>query len=261
METFKICDSRNMEQLTGTGASSLANPLTPQGSIVVTTQFDYSSKGSGSTPQLCNVQRHDLLFRKNETHRYRAMSSLYSAKLKTFAACHSVIHKFDNDNLKQRNMDKWKEDVYKNLSFVGVSNNPVDVGSSRAKEAYIGAIVSGLSTIVNTGPESIEIGDLVIWTLDNIDECHKKGVRMPMSVRPLKRSKHFLSDAIKRVAQKFPSSDPTNKNECTNEQLVDFFSKVQHEATVSAHDRVIGQALSSATPGKAFDILIGVNRR
>ena len=158
-------------------------------------------------------------------------------------------------------MEKWKEDVYKNLSFVGVSNNPIDVSSSRAKEAYIGAIVSGLSTVVNTGPETIEIGDLVIWTLDNIDECKKKGVRMPMSVRPLKRSRNYLSDAIKRVATKFPSSDPTTKQSCTTDQLVDFISKVQHESTVSAHDRVIGQALSSATPGKAFDILIGVNRR
>ena len=241
-----------MERL-NTSASSLSNPMTPQGSIVVTTQFDNTSNAA-SNASLCNVQRHDLLFRKKETQRYQRLSPLYSSKVRTFAACHSVMNKFPGTP-----NAAWEKDVYDKMFFVGVSNNPVDASSRRAKEAYVGAVVSGLSTIVNTGPDNIEIGDLVIWTLDNVAECHKKNVRMPMAVRPLRRHKNYLKESVERAMTKFPSLQ--NSNTCTAEDLMTMFEKVHHDATVTAHQRVIGQAMSSATPGKAFDILIGENRR
>lgn len=229
--------------------SSIHNPITPQGAVLFTTAYDHSTSDAGN-PSLNCFQRHDLLFRRTKPKKFSHGGKMNSIKLKTFSTCHSV----------QKVVGGKQEDVYKSIQFVGVSINPVD--ANKCSDTYASALVSGLFTLVNTGEHTIEAGDIVVWTDTNVRNL-KNNVRMPMSVAPLRALKaptvhQILQDENTAAHKQF---NQMVSNTCEENALTELVHKIVHDMANLASERVIGQAVSNASPGKAFDIIIGTQRR
>jgi hypothetical protein len=164
--------------------------------------------------------------------------------------------------IKRVDVGKKVDNIYKQIQFVGVSINPMD--ATRGGDNYVSALVSGLFTLVNTGEQLIEAGDIVVWSCDNLKLC-KDNVRMPMSTVPLRTEKTSLLQKFKEQLE-FRNADPLvqrmyDKKECSEDDLARLFESVTNDINIDATNRVIGQAMSSAKPGGAFDILIGSQRR
>ena len=243
--------------------SSIHNPVTPQGSVLFTTCYDQSTSDRGNA-SLNSFQRHDLLFRRGAAAKYKHGNKLTNVKLKTFSTCHSVLKVLEElkTPIKVADVGKKVDNIYKQIQFVGVSINPMD--ATRGGDNYVSALVSGLFTLVNTGEQLIEAGDIVVWSCDNLKLC-KDNVRMPMSTVPLRTEKTTLLQKFKEQLQ-FRTADPLvqrmyDKKECSEDDLARLFESVTNDINIDATNRVIGQAMSSAKPGGAFDILIGSQRR
>jgi hypothetical protein len=196
--------------------------------------------------------------------KYKHGNKLTNVKLKTFSTCHSVLKVLEElkTPIKLADVGKKVDNIYKQIQFVGVSINPMD--ATRGGDNYVSALVSGLFTLVNTGEQLIEAGDIVVWSCDNLKLC-KDNVRMPMSTVPLRTEKTSLLQKFKEQLQ-FRTADPLvqrmyDKKECSEDDLALLFESVTNDINIDATNRVIGQAMSSAKPGGAFDILIGSQRR
>ena len=241
--------------------SSIHNPVTPQGAVLFTTAYDHSSSDPGN-PNLNCFQRHDLLFRRSFKTKFSHGTKMNSIKLKTFSTCHSVKKVVQRQCKITSPSD---QDIYNNIQFVGVSVNPVD--ANKGSDTYASALVSGLFTLVNTGEYPIEAGDVVVWTCTNITGL-KDNVRMPMSVAPLHKVRRDTCDQIRALlndantfAGKKMIEISTKGGQCGNEDIESLVAAAVNDMNKNGSDRIIGQAVSSATQGKAFDILIGAHGR
>ena len=177
------------------------------------------------------------------------------------------IHVFSSANGMFK-LDKGKsaatayDEKRKELAFTGIaSNRAIYDPNNNANEEMLAVQVGGLQTIYNTGMEDIKAGDIVVWDMPRMDEDDSGAIKSnAIAKRPLiagvNRSKllfrtrplnkdNDLRAAVK-AACKGGSANPSNKE-------VDDVLK----ALSDARERVMGKALSTAKPGKPFDILLG----
>lgn len=234
------------------------NPITPHGSVVVNAAYDYThfskaSSGPGGDADVNNhrIEKKDLVF-CNKTLSKRKRSSYNEPDLHVLASTNGV------------SADQLTHD---NFAFIGVSHAHIDANSHR----HAAVTVAGLTTIKNTGPCRIEVGDKVVWDL--ADHSTKGSNKRRKVFRTLPYDKAFESDAHDHyddVLQAIRTNDvegnsnasicakmfkETGLTPCDFDRMKEFL-KCYTRAMSKLDSRVVGTALSKADENGDFDILI-----
>lgn len=260
---------------------SIFNPTAPQGTVVVNAKFDqagYLERKTGkdayyhSGDETCHgLARNELVFRIKMGRQGTRPPMNFSKFRKAFNE--PDLRVFSGANgLKvsqslASNEEKAKEAIRQECSFVGV--NLTTMSSPATGNTHVSVLVAGIATITNTGNKNIEIGDKIVWDVPdknytlNIPKLPKG--KIPFLTLPLDEVTMQLSkrkaraiDAFKINLKKLIEGSPDDVDSYVNEhaRAMNDILKMEYDAK----DRIIGEALTRAAPGEAFDILIRYGR-
>ena len=126
------------------------------------------------------------------------------------------------------------------LQFAGVASNRANYDPSNStNEEMLAVQVGGLQTMYNTGTKAINAGDIILWDLPEGPP--------PKRIPGVPRDKKLFQTVSYKSAAAVAVAAEVTKGDLQG------FLKAHHELA----SRVIGKALSTAQPGKPFDILLG----
>lgn len=144
------------------------------------------------------------------------------------------------------------------IAFAGIaSNRAIYDPDNNANEAMLAVQVGGLQTLYNTGTEDINAGDIVMWRMPPLMDQDDKGraAKRPL-VAGVNRSKLLFQTVSYRTAQRSLTQKVLAILEKTGKEPDQKAAAIV--ATLNEQkSRVMGKALSSASQGKTFDILLG----
>mgnify|MGYP003345611230 CR=1 FL=1 len=160
------------------------------------------------------------------------------------------------DTLSQMNDVEKLAFLRSQLDFGGIAVTRAVYSSTEREDEQVVVLFGGSTTIRNTGHAHIRSGDFVQWDLP-LDPKHE--VRCPPRSSECRSTKLLFQ------------TNPFNPSDCdlTAEELADYESKRSSDERIQclngflrskyyeARRRVFGRALSSAAPGKEFDVLLG----
>lgn len=237
----------------------------PHGSVVVNACFDHAhaaclDQQSAKRSEFHYVAKHELVFRDRKTNK-RKRGAYNEPTLRVFASANGVTK--DNRDA---------------VSFIGVANGTLTEGA----HAHSAVTIAGLTTIRNTGTCVIEAGDTVVWDVNDAKDVDNK-CRKVFSTVPYRDAfdrgadSHF--DAVSDAVAQYKTSDKTPKDDAgkcakmidqmneplknalkkafeSNDEDLRAFLKCYAACTRAVDSRVIGTAMSKASEGQDFDILL-----
>jgi hypothetical protein len=241
-----------LKMSSGFDLPGITNPITHVGRVVYNAASDrqeihkrklYARRGSGGSRQAVyekektlddenfTIQPYELCVRnKNGNH----VSRPNDTDIHVFSCANGMhVSGAGPDKKKRKRAD---------LEFAGVASNRANYDPSNStNEEMLAVQVGGLQTMYNTGEEAIYAGDIVLW--DMPEGPPKK--RIPGVPRD---KKLFLTVSYKTALEEAKNV----VNAAKANDLPEFLRAHNDLAR-----RVIGKALSTAQPGKPFDILLG----
>lgn len=238
----------------------------PHGAVVVNACFDHAHSAclddsTAKRSEFHYVAKHELVFRDKKTNK-RKRGAYNEPTLRVFASANGVM-----------------KDKIDDVSFIGASNGTLAEGA----HSHSAVTIAGLTTIRNTGTCVIEAGDTVAWDVNDEKDPHNK-CRKVFSTVPYRDAfdgdaqTHF--EAVAAAVTTIPSGASVPKNDsekCAkmiaqidnvplknalntafknkDEDLRDFL-KCYVACTRAVDSRVIGTAMTKASEGQDFDILL-----
>ena len=299
-----------------TSTGGIGSPVTPQSYVVVNGQFDrpFFQKriGSGSTSPWSGVSeenfalmKHELAFTFNDPLIMpRGLSNgINDPDLRFFTSANGIpvnpsnqtghLNETELSLLQNPNSSEFlRRKIRGRLNFVGVNltTMPTPVsGNTHASVAVAGAV-----TVINSGPEMIDIGSRVVWDLPFFDsdpdatrvvasygsptskclfqtlpwDCAKKN-SVHNTLSYLASGDHSDADVqeMNDLYSEFATAVANNTagtltalNHNDASQSVENFLSGFIELQRDLEFRVIGTALTRAEPGAPFDMLLRYNR-
>jgi len=217
-------------------------------------------------PETITVQPHELLLEQDRSLFKRPMSrSVNDTEVLVLSALNGL--KINSKHYVPGNPEKTRRNIRETMKFGGVASTMArfDPDHRVQNDQVFVTQLGGLCTIQNTGDDSIQAGDYVVWDLpkhsaEGTIMCGKKQKQMVIT-RPY-RSKNDHNLVLRRRMQdpSDPLADavnPLRTGKLSDEQI----GKLLHELGDVLSDergRVIGRAMSNADkPGDTFDLLLG----
>jgi len=244
-----------------------------------------SSKGDD---HVYTIQQRELCFRVNSQYdkfmSRPASNGMNDLSLKVF----SSVNNFPCNwiNMVSQNATAKLHDYGSVFSFAGVAQQPLDYFDKNSKDT-LALQVGGSCTIYNTGTQTIRPGQMIAWAFPNLDD-HRPNKRQ-ISGEPLAKilvatipADTFLStddgnvyNFVEYLMHAHAHVDETSAKTPEAKILADRLAKVKDKSTSSKdvasylqcvltmfaenNSRVIGMALSGATPGQQFDIMLNTH--
>ena len=265
----------------------LTNPITTAGRVVynaVRDSIEQRRRNSQSTmEQLISdvrgteesedytIQPHELCLRNKENNLRRNQPN------DTDIRCFSSANRIDRAlapgqrrnapgraKVDAGNFDDERKRKRMKLEFAGVaSNRAIYDPKNNANEEFFAVQVGGLATMLNTGKQTINAGDLIQWDLPDLEEHNRpkiEGVNrskllfktVPYKMNSNKRIDDFIA-ARAAAAEVVGEGDDEEADRRRVALTLSNFEQSQYEDK----RRIFGRALSYAEKGKAFDIVLG----
>ena len=158
-----------------------------------------------------------------------------------------------DDAVRKRRLESKEEEI----AFAGIaSNRAIYDPDNNANEVMLAVQVGGLQTLYNTGPQDINAGDIVMWRMPPLAEDDSgRAAKRPL-VAGVNRSKLLFQTVSYKTAQRSLTEKVlailTAEGE-NGAKAGDIVATLNEQKS-----RVMGKALSSASQGKTFDILLGL---
>lgn len=230
---------------------------------------------------ILTVMPHDLTFRDRTR---RAISRKYNdTEIHVMASTNGMGIRDQMLSSKNETDEATRKRKRSDLEFAGVAVTKAVFQrnqNANAHEMNLPVQIGGVCTIQNTGKAPIHVGDLVVWDLPKgKDEgkgfrgCKEKQhfITRPYEIsdnngsasRKHYYSKEHLKEDMKKLAGGSETDVPAfvktlydnkdNLEAFLNSDFVDEF----HSFVDEQRSRIIGKALSSASGGQVFDIMLG----
>lgn len=267
------------------GFGANRNPITPHGRVVYNAKpdmVDYRARASAAAKvmlpdhEFMTIKRHEPCLMKMRTKPIR----YFNANDLLVTGCTNGI---GNDTEKL-------ESAYSGWRFAGIAQSEClyDTQNNWVSDELT-VQVGGLTTVYNTGDAIVHAGDFVMWEVfdekANSDKVYPRVVGQPKNKRlvVLKSLKPILpQETTIDVMQYIMGNEPLPVVLKSNPVLEEMGKKLKAKGDIYAHpttkekldpsiqaallaeaavreikSRVIGTAMSTAEPGKTFDILLG----
>ncbi len=293
----------------------IGSPVTPQSYVVVNGQFDrpFFQKrcGQGSVSPWGSVSeenfammKHELAFSFNDPLLMpRGMSlGANDPELRFFTSANGIPinasggagTKAETDLLATPGGSEYlRRKIRSRLNFIGV--NLTTMPSVKSGNTHASVAVAGAVTLINTGPQRIDIGQRVVWDLPHFDTDPAGGAVVSSYGTPSSKklfqtvgwdeaNANSTKKLLQYIAKADPSTDPdveemnelfgpfaahcaknpnldikeciSSDSTCALENMLSGFAELQRELEF----RVIGTALTIAEPGAPFDLLLRYNK-
>ena len=245
----------------------ISGPIMPHGAVVVNACFDHAhaaclDQQSAKRSEFHYVAKHELVFRDKKTNK-RKRGAYNEPTLRVFASANGVM-----------------KDKIDDVSFIGVSNGTLAEGA----HAHSAVTIAGLTTIRNTGTCVIEAGDTIVWDVndkkDVDNKCRKVFSTVPYRDAFDRGAESHFEAVSKAVEEDQPSSGKIpkdNAGKCARmiaqmsddalrvalqkafgdgDEDLHAFLKCYAACARAVDSRVIGTAMTKASEGQDFDILL-----
>jgi hypothetical protein len=238
----------------------LSNPVTEVGRVVYNAKRDSvdlrkrrRDRGYNLYPQDHPANKHTNAAEAFSVHKHD-LCLMYErpSKRRTGLSNDTDVHVFSSANNMKTDCTHDKiQQVRKQLTFGGIASNPARFDETNThNEQGFASQFGGLTTIVNTGPETIKAGDFVMWDIPSADalpDTYGKWKHAP------KGKALFLTLPYTYGVEKIEVEQEIQQCAGDVEKICNVFRTRSKENT----RRVFGRAMSTAKPNASFDILLG----
>lgn len=210
----------------------------------------YNAHSTDSTKSILNGE---LVFSNKKTDRRSN-----KRKLNRISDCY-VYSSFNGISTKSETRvdeDELRKIIKKDIVFMGVSELTSNHKHGVHNDDEVVVQVGGTRTIINNGDGPVNVGDLIMWDLPTPSEHQHRidypGVSNSKVLPQIKVYDSMVEDAWDKVKK---NKDDIAVNSVGPGELLKSLNT--YEKMRDDKQCIIGKAVSSAAPGKPFDIILG----